>query len=142
MPPFPGQSRTRRRPVAYGLSLLLVGLHLFGLAHLALERHGVCWEHGTVTELGRTEQALALPDAVATTSGLHAGHSVAQLQEAEDHHCPVQVSRRDWGNPPAGALLALLTPARPRLLAWPPSVLSVDETLLHRAPKQSPPFSA
>ena len=127
--------------VAYGLSLFLVALHLGGLAHLALERHGVCWEHGTVTELGASTGPVS-PSPRETAPGLHAG-TASGLEDADGHHhCPVQASRRNWGGPPSVALFALA--AGPALTAVPTCTSSprADSALLRRAPKQSPPLPA
>jgi hypothetical protein len=130
-------------PVAFALSLLLLGLQLLGLGHLALERHGVCWEHGTVTELGTSRNSTAALTPDGAQPGLHGRPSTARLDSAEGHHhCPVQASRRDWGAPAAGALLALAVaqgPATGAAGAVPPRA---DDGLLRRAPKQSPPTAA
>ncbi len=136
--------QTGRTPLAYGLSLLLLGLQLLGLGHLALERHGVCWEHGTVTE-ARTSEARALVIPVAMPSpGLHArATSAATLQDADaHHHCPVQASRRHWGAPPAGAALALASAADTGAQLLLAAGHRDDRALLLRAPKQSPPLQA
>ena len=102
--PFWMQTRRRQcqdkrgsAPPAVGLSLLLLGLQLSGLAHLTLERHGVCWEHGTLTELGTVQPRAALPPD-GMLPGFHVRPSRAGLDAVDGHHhCPVQASRRDWG---------------------------------------------
>jgi len=128
------------RPKAFGLSLLLVGLQLLGLAHLGLERHGVCWEHGTLTELGAPRPASLESSSVGNALGLHARQSSAALKDADaDHHCPVQASRRDWGNPAAGSPLELALGVTADAIALGASVPRADPGLLDRAPKQSPP---
>lgn len=131
------------RPKALGLSLLLVGLQFLGLAHLGLERHGVCWEHGTLTELGAPRPASLESSPVGSAPGLHARQSGAALQDADaDHHCPVQASRRDWGAPPAGSPLELALAVSVDAMAFGASVRRADPGLLDRAPKQSPPATA
>ncbi len=140
--------QTRRRqcrevrgsgPLAFGLSLLLLGLQLFGLAHLALEHHSVCWEHGTVTELGSTGGAASGVTPGGVLPGLDGHPAAARLDADGHHHCPVQASRRDWGAPPAGAVLLLAAHAGPEGGAIGASAPRADDALLRRAPKQSPP---
>jgi hypothetical protein len=131
-----------RRPMAWGLSLLLAGLQFLGLAHLGLERHGVCWEHGTLTELGASRSSAPEVTAVGLKLGLHARHTSAALEDEGHHHCPVQASRRDWGAPPAGALLVLSVDVASGAVASGAFAPRVDTGLLGRAPKQSPPLTA
>jgi hypothetical protein len=130
------------RRVARALALLLAGLQFLGLAHLGLERHGVCWEHGTLTELGASN-GLA-PDVMRADlpAGLRTRRASPTLEDEGHHHCPVQASRRDWGGPPAGALLALPLDVASTDMAFGASVLRADAGLLGRAPKQSPPRTA
>ncbi len=137
------QSRWSRRspPVAGGLSLLLIGVQVLGLTHLLLERHGVCWEHGTVTELGRPVSVAVAPEEVPGPLGLHTGRSAA-VEDVDDHHCPVQAARRDWGNPPAIAELVLFVGSALRAVGPGDASSRADDTLLLRAPKQSPPATA
>jgi hypothetical protein len=132
-----------RRPLAMGLSLLLLGLQLVGLAHLTLERHGVCWEHGSLTELGTSKASASLLVPHGSGPGLHLGFPVSRLEDAEGHHhCPVQASRRDWGASPAGEPLVLALGETRGQLSVQLSVPWADEGLLHRAPKLSPPATA
>lgn len=137
------QSRWSRRspPVAGGLCLLLIGVQVLGLTHLLLERHGMCWEHGTVTELGRGDSVAGAPEEVAGPLGLHSGQSAA-VEDVDDHHCPVQAARRDWGNPPGVAELALVVGSLVCAVGPGDASSRADDTLLLRAPKQSPPGSA
>ncbi|MGO8968894.1 MAG: hypothetical protein ACLQDQ_04920 [Myxococcaceae bacterium] len=128
--------------MADGLALFLVGLQLLGLAHFALERHGVCWEHGTVTELGRAERVASVPEALDADVGLHAGQSASQLEDQDDHHCPVQASRRHWGAPPAHAAPALPSVAASGVRPLSAAARRPDAAILLRAPKQSPPPTA
>jgi hypothetical protein len=130
------------RSVASGLSLLLVGLQFLGLAHLALQRHGVCWEHGTLTEL-QTSRVAASNVETGAQPGLHSGSAAARLDDVDGHHhCPVQASRRDWGAPEAGAALVLALGEGPFDVAVGTSSPRADDGLLRRAPKQSPPLTA
>jgi hypothetical protein len=141
--------KTRRRqceemrgsgPVAFALSLLLLALQLLGLGHLALERHGVCWEHGTLTELGTSRTSVPAPTPGGALPGLYGRPSTARLDGTEGHHhCPVQASRRDWGAPFAGNLLALAVAEGPGHDAAGAVAPRADAGLLRRAPKQSPP---
>lgn len=129
------------RPLAHGLSLFLVASQFLGLAHLMVERHGVCWEHGTVTELQPGEEGTPPAGTVSPEqTGLRAGPSTARLDDVDGHHhCSVQASRRDWSAPPAsGLLLASAGPgsAGDALCTAP---ARADAALLLRAPKQSPP---
>jgi hypothetical protein len=145
MPRPQSVSNRGSRPLAAGPSLLLLGLQLLGLAHLVLDRHGVCWEHGSLTELGTSRAAsavaVALPRGVGL--GLHRGAPVSRLDDAEGHHhCPVQASRRDWGASPAGEPLVLALGEGPGQLSLEPSAPRADEGLLRRAPKLSPPHTA
>jgi|GEM_PF-376516 len=135
--------QTRRTPVAYALSLLLLGLQLVGLAHLLLERHGVCWEHGTVTEDRSAVPQARLAPVGPVLPGLHAGAAAPAVQDLDGHHhCPVQASRRHWGTPPAGAVLVLPGLAGMHALAPVGCAVRADAALLLRAPKQSPPATA
>jgi hypothetical protein len=128
--------------LASGLSLLLVGLQFLGLAHLALERHGVCWEHGTLTEFRPSRVAASVVER-GTLPGLHSGSATARLDDVDGHHhCPVQTSRRDWGAPPTGAALLLALGEGPFDVAVGASAPRADDSLLRRAPKQSPPPTA
>jgi hypothetical protein len=128
--------------MAWALSLLLAGLQFLGLAHLGLERHGVCWEHGTLTELGAAKGVALDVTRAELPTGLHAARPMATLEDEGHHHCPVQASRRDWGAPPAGALLSLSLDVASGDGAFGASVLRADAGLLGRAPKQSPPRTA
>jgi hypothetical protein len=132
------------RPVARGLSLFLVAFQLLGIAHLVVERHGVCWEHGTVTELRPDEVGTPLSGPVSPEeTGLRGGQSTARLDDVVGHHhCPVQASRRDWGSPSASELLILSV--RPGPAGEAPCAVEprADRGLLLRAPKQSPPSAA
>jgi hypothetical protein len=133
-----------------GLSVLLVGLQLLGLVHLTLERHGVCWEHGTLTELGGGGVA-ALPgaalgapeeDSTSRLSGLHRG-GATRLEDADgDRHCPVQASRRNWASSPPPTELVVDVAPNLKLRDFADSTARVDDALLLRAPKQSPPSNA
>lgn len=128
--------------VARGLSILLVGVQLLGLAHLALARHGFCWEHGTFTELAAGRVVTAASAAGSTASGLNSGQSGTHVEDVEDRACPVQASRRHWVSPPEVSALALfLGPELGNGMAAEPSSRA-DDALLLRAPKQSPPRSA
>jgi hypothetical protein len=136
-------TRRGRRPLAVGLSLLVLGLQLVGLAHLTLERHGVCWEHGSLTELGTSKAQASLLVPHGSGPGLHTGSPLSRLEDGEGHHhCPVQASRRDWAASPAGEPLVLALGEAPGQLCVQPSVPRADEGLLHRAPKLSPPQTA
>src|SRR5450755_4724117 len=103
------------RPTAQGLSILLIGLQLLGLVHLTLERHGVCWEHGTLTEFAsgsasvspNAEGAARTGDLASSPSGLHRGGAVRVEDADGDRHCPVQASRRNWATAPAPTELVL-----------------------------------
>ncbi len=129
--------------MAAGLSLLLLGLQLLGLGHLALERHGVCWEHGTLTEARPSEAHALLAPVAPVAPGLHARATSSALQDRDaHHHCPVQASRRHWGAPPAGAALPLEAVGDPGALLLLAAWQRVDGALLLRAPKQSPPLAA
>jgi hypothetical protein len=138
------------RPVARGLSVLLVGLQLLGLVHLTLERHGVCWEHGTLTELDNrsvsapptAESAAPSGDLASNLSGLHRG-GAARVEDADgDRHCPVQASRRNWATAPAPTELVLEVVPQLEVSAFTESSARSDDALLLRAPKQSPPPNA
>jgi hypothetical protein len=143
MHPTRRQSRWTRwshHRVTRSLALLVVGVQLLGVAHLALERHGVCWEHGTVTELqpGVPSAPVAVP--AGRDAELRAGHASGRVEDVDGHHhCPVQASRRDWASPPAPVLVSL--PAAPDQvrLALAERSTRGDGALLLRAPKQSPP---
>jgi hypothetical protein len=125
--------------VAFGLSLALLGLQFLGLAHLTLERHGVCWEHGTLTELGPSRAAPLVVQSGSALPGLDVGTSSARAEDADkDDHCPVQALRRGWATPPAGATWALATEVSGDVALGVPE-LRADAGLLRRAPKQSPP---
>jgi hypothetical protein len=148
MPTRPNSQVTNRTPaLARRLSVLLVGLQLLGLGHLAFDRHGICWEHGKLTELDSGGVAVSLGSEVASGSGatanepagLHRGGPAAIGDADTDRHCPVQASRRNWANPAAPAGLA--QPALPqlRILAFVEFSVRTDDALLLRAPKQSPP---
>lgn len=126
--------------MAYGLSFLLLGLQLLGLAHLTLQRHGVCWEHGTLTELRSPRVSASLTPSEASSPGLHGRTSTARLEDDRDDHCPVQASRRGWATPPAGAEL-LLAVEGPRDGVRAAGTWRADDGLLRRAPKQSPPLT-
>jgi len=65
--------------MALGLSLLLLGLQFLGLAHLTLQRHGVCWEHGTVTELGTSRGPASAARPVSALPGLVVGPASARV---------------------------------------------------------------
>ncbi len=131
-----------RRPLAWALSLFLAGLQFLGLAHLGLERHGVCWEHGTLTELDTSKGFAADVTRVGLAPGLHERRASATLEDEGHHHCPVQASRRDWGTPPSGVLRALPVNVASQVAAFGTSVARADAGLLGRAPKQSPPSAA
>jgi hypothetical protein len=131
-----------RRPLAWALSLLLAGLQFLGLAHLGLERHGVCWEHGTLTELGASRNSEPDAGPWGMKPGLHVRYASAALEDEGHHHCPVQASRRDWGGPPTGALLVLSLGVPTGGPTFSVSAARADRGLLHRAPKQSPPLTA
>lgn len=127
---------------ARGVAVLVVAIQLLGLAHLGLERHGVCWEHGTVTELQGAEPALPTAGLASREPGLRAGASGIRLEDLDGHHhCSVQASRRDWA-PSAPTTLALA--AGPELDGVASSALAprADAARLLRAPKQSPPSGA
>ena len=138
------------RPTARGLSILLIGLQLLGLVHLTLERHGVCWEHGTLTELA-TGSASAPPNAdgaaptgdlASNLSGLHRGGAVRVEDADGDRHCPVQASRRNWATAPAPTELVFEVGPQLEVSASTERSARADDALLLRAPKQSPPPSA
>ena len=144
-----GRSRWSNQ-IARCLSVLLIGLQLLGLVHLALERHGVCWEHGTLTELeadgasGLPRTGLAAPteDSASKVSGLHRG-GASRLEDGDaDHHCPVQASRRNWAPAPDPTELVADVAPQPKVSGAVESSPRVDEALLLRAPKQSPPQNA
>jgi len=120
-----------------------MGLQLLGLAHLSLERHGVCWEHGTVTELQAGEPALPASVALSAEPGFRSGAAGVRFEDVDGHHhCPVQASRRDWAAGTAPDPLAFSSgPERPGLS---PAAAAprADGGLLLRAPKQSPPRAA
>jgi hypothetical protein len=132
------------RPLARGLSLFLVAFQLLGIAHLVVERHGVCWEHGTVTELQPGEVGTPLTGPVSPEeTGIRSGQSTARLDDVDGHrHCPVQASRRDWSSPPASGLLIQLAGPGPAGDALCAALPRADAALLLRAPKQSPPSAA
>jgi hypothetical protein len=126
-----------------GVALFLAGLQLLGLGHLALQRHGVCWEHGTVTELGSSGLPVPRLAVAGALPGLHQDGTAVVLDGADGHHhCPVQASRRNFGAPPAGATLTLSVGEGGVALAASASGPRADALLLHRAPKQSPPATA
>jgi hypothetical protein len=138
------------RPVAQGLSVLLVGMQLLGLVHLTLERHGVCWEHGSLTDLARgsvlplsSAESVALAgDPASNLAGLHRG-GVARMEDADgDRHCPVQASRRNWGTASAPTELVLEVGSQLEVCAFTEATARTDDALLLRAPKQSPPSNA
>jgi hypothetical protein len=131
-----------RRPGAWALSLFLSGLQFLGLAHLGLERHGVCWEHGTLTELAASKSSAPEVAPVGLRPGLYARYASAALEDEGHHHCPVQASRQNWGAPPAGAVLVLSVDVAQGASALGTSVPRADGGLLARAPKQSPPLAA
>jgi hypothetical protein len=143
MSPTPRDATGRRfRPLASGLSGLLLGLQLLGVAHLALERHGVCWEHGTLTEARASERTAPYAVGPASEAGVRAGHSAQRLEDVDaHHHCPVQASRRDWVAPPTPSALACLAGAGPGEASLTGALPFVDGALLLRAPKQSPPLA-
>ena len=140
--PKKSEGERARRPMGWALSLFLAGLQFLGLAHLGLERHGVCWEHGTLTELGASKSSSPDVTPVGPLPGLHARGASAALEDEGHHHCPVQASRRDWGAPPAGALLVLSVDVASGDAAFGASAPRADTGLLGRAPKQSPPLAA
>ncbi len=138
--PHPQTGWTRwSYPVARGLSVLLVGLQLVGIAHLALVPHGMSWERGTVIELGAGKLTRAALAPVCRGLSLNAGQSAVQLGDSDDHPCPVQASRRDWGGPPAAAALGLSFASMPGVAVSAAVASRGDDALLLRAPKQSPP---
>jgi hypothetical protein len=130
-----------RRRGALGLSVLLVGLQLLGVAHLVLERHGVCWEHGTVTEARAGELAAPLTVGPTSEAALRGGHSAVGTDGDAHHHCPVQASRRDWAAPPTPAVLVSSVGLGWGDVAFAETLPFVDGALLLRAPKQSPPLA-
>ena len=124
-----------------GLSVFLVAFQFLGIAHLVVERHGVCWEHGTVTEIQPGEGGVPLARPVSPErTGIRAGQSTARVDDLDGHHhCPVQASRRDWSSPPppASVLLSAGPDGAGQALAG--ATPRADAALLLRAPKQSPP---
>ena len=122
-----------------GMSMLVLGVQLLGLAHLTLERHGVCWEHGTVTELAGPEAALPAAGNASLEPGLRAAVPGARLEDVDGHHhCSVQASRRDWA-PSTPPMLALAVGPELGGVAGSAVPPRADAALLLRAPKQSPP---
>jgi hypothetical protein len=148
MPTRPHSEAMRgNHPLARSLGVLLVGLQLLGLVHLAFDRHGICWEHGKLTELESGGVAVSPSAELAADSGataneptgLHRGGPAAISDADADRHCPVQASRRNWTTP--AATTGLAQPVVPHLRILPLAEFSArtDEALLLRAPKQSPP---
>ena len=145
MTPSP-RPRARSSPSRFllvrGLALFLVGTQLLGLAHLILQRHGVCWEHGVATELQGTDLASPATDASSHQPGFGAGESSARLEDRRDHdHCSIQTTRRDWAPCTAPALALAVWPGTGDS-AFAEAPPHADQALLLRAPKQSPPSRA
>lgn len=119
-------------------ALLCLFAQTAGLAHVELAQHGICAEHGELTDLIPHGDAHAPrldphPDGVA---GLHIPDVVTF--SAADDHCVVAQLLRQLAPAPAVALIpagltsagAVSSTERPALAARSP---------LHVAPKQSPP---
>jgi len=128
--------------LARGVAVSVVAVQLLGVAHLGLERHGVCWEHGTVTELQGSEAALPAAVHASQEPEFRAAGAGARLEDVEGHHhCSVQASRRDWA-PSDPPMLALTVGPELDGLASSGALPRADAALLLRAPKQSPPSPA
>jgi hypothetical protein len=122
-----------------GVAMLVLGVQLLGLVHLTLERHGVCWEHGTVTELQGSEPALPVTASASQEPGFRAAAAGVRLEDLDGHHhCSVQASRRDWA-PSVPPTLALAVGPELDGVASSALLPRADAALLLRAPKQSPP---
>lgn len=125
-----------------GVALIALAVQLLGLGHLAFERHGVCWEHGEVTELRGAELAPPSAATVGHEPGFRAGASRVWLESLDGHHhCSVQATRRDWV-PSAAPTLALALGPESGVVAVAEAAPRADGVLLLRAPKQSPPSAA
>ena len=124
------------RPGFRLIGALLVLVQLAGLAHLSFARHGVCWEHGVVVELGDTGAAgpVAQPSAV---PGL-ARTALAVGRSDEHPHCPALWLHRQVG-PARAPALTLAAPVAIDRTVVRDSVPPPRWAVLHRAPKQSPP---
>jgi hypothetical protein len=125
-----------------GVALIALGAQLLGLGHLAFERHGVCWEHGVVTELQGTELAPPSTGTASHEPGFRADAPSVRLEALDGHHhCSVQATRRDWA-PSAAPTLALAMGPESGDVAVAEVSPRADGVLLLRAPKQSPPSAA
>jgi len=118
-------------------ALLLVGLQLAGLAHLAFARHGLCWEHGVVVEL-EGAPAAAAPIETAAAPGLDGTAALGARSDAH-LHCPALWLHRQIG-PSRQLQLAIRAPTE-AAEAFVPAVAPPSRwAALDRAPKQSPPL--
>jgi len=117
-------------------ALLLVGIQLAGLAHLAFGRHGLCWEHGVVVEL-EGEPVAALPIETAAAQGLDRTPAVGARSDAHPH-CPALWLHRQVG-PSRYFQLAIRAPTEAAEASLPAVAPPSRWAALDRAPKQSPP---
>lgn len=124
-----------------GVALIALGVQLLGLGHLAFERHGVCWEHGEVTELQGADLSASSASTANHDLGFRSGSPTVRPENVVGHHhCSVQATRRDWAPAAAAALSIALGPDAAGITLAEDSPRA-DRVLL-RAPKQSPPSVA
>lgn len=130
--------RTARRVV--WVAWLCVVAQLGLLAHLIVERHGRCAEHGEQVHLDDRGGSLAELVAAALDESTTLRAHPLQRADHDDDHCPVAL--QPTTRPPTAVLIAHLVAPAPRIATPPPHTPDGTSRPLYRlAPKVSPPLA-
>jgi len=137
-------SGATRRPILLVAGLLYLLSLVIGQAHVAIEMHTVCVEHGELVEVSGGDALASCGSAAAPAGDRDAAFARASDAGEPEHghdHCPIAWITRERPDVASAAAILPVDDAAALVAFVPPSTLHApsDIPLYRLAPKHSPP---